>query len=118
MEIDDHWYAPQDPNMGRYVKQLLVIQEQQRDEIVTLQLQQKELVTMVQQQHDLIKQLIQMEQERKEEVKQKYVELDLKKINESLHQLRVLREREINVLIREHIPFRFMGTRIPKSPIL
>jgi hypothetical protein len=102
--IDDTWYATDDSAILRYVKQIATIQEQTQTEL-------KEIKDDVKQMKRLLEQALVLQKSNQDEIamlKQQHKELELKKINDSLHELRVLREREVNALLREHIPFRFV----------
>ena len=116
--IDDTWYATDDSAILRYVKQIAIIQEQTQVELKEIKDDIKQMKRLLEQNQVMLSQAIALQKTNQDEiiifkqhyskVEEKQKELDVKKINDSLHELRVLREREVNALLREHIPFRFV----------
>ena len=84
--IDDSWYDPL--NEQKTIISLL-------QKIITQQEKETVKLNLIEQQLDYINtRLSQLENKERN-------------ISNALHELKVLKEREINILIREHIPFPF-----------
>jgi len=107
--IEDDWYATPDS------QQILFALKKICDN-------QDKYFTMISQMNDKIEDLTKQvhvlsEKELKYDKidKQKLDDKDVKKIKEMLQELNIIKEREINVLLREHIPFPFLLKK--QSPI-
>ena len=96
--IVEDWYSMDDKHITSYLKRLSDQQERiliQQDQIVSH-------LTLLTKKIEMIESKLNTCLEEKETDK-----VDTKKVAHALHELTIIKEREINVLLREHIPFPF-----------
>lgn len=114
--IEDDWYAT--PDSQQILFALKKISDNQ-DKYFTMISQMNDKIDDLSKQVQVLseyqKELKELKNNQKLENKQRLDEKDVKKIKEMLQELNIIKEREINVLLREHIPFPFLLKR--QSPI-
>lgn len=96
--IVEDWYSMDDKHVMAYLKRISNQQEQILE-------QQGQLVSHI----SLLTKKIEMVESKLD----KEDKVDTKKISHALHELTVIKEREMNALLREHIPFPFQHPSPP-----
>ena len=107
LSIDDEWYAtPDSQQVLIALKKIIENQEKHGEMICQMNQKINDLTQIIQHVQQEKKEYI--EKKEKLEKIEKVDEKDVKKIKEMLHELTVIKEREMNALLREHIPFPFL----------
>ena len=89
--IVEDWYSMEDKHVIGYLKKLV----EQQDNII-------EHLGIISNKIDVLETKVNSFTEEREKDT-----LDTKRVTQALHELKIIKEREINVLLREHIPFPF-----------
>ena len=113
--IEDDWYST--PDSQQILLALKKISDNQDKHFSMISQMNDKIDDLSKQVHVLSEHHKELKNKEKEKMenKQKLDDKDFKKIKEMLQELNIIKEREINVLLREHIPFPFLLKR--QSPI-
>lgn len=88
-KIEEDWYSMDDKHVIGYLKKITEQHDILLDKV-------DKLANKVDGLESMVKTYIQDQDK-----------VELKKINQALHELKIIKEREINIMLREHIPFPF-----------